>query len=147
MVKKIIGAYENEEQAIAAIEKLKNSGYTEDEISVVAKDMKKLDELEPEAEKVSAKGKDGMMTGVAAGGAIGLTGFFVGMDTFLMTGIGPLLAAGPIFATLGGAAAGLASKSGGLADTLQDMGVAEKEAKAYEDDVKNGKILIITDEK
>ena len=55
-------------------------------------------------------------------------------------GIGPLLAAGPIVATLAGVGAGGAA--GGIIGALVGMGIPEYEAKRYEGHVKNGGVLM-----
>ncbi|CAH0343894.1 general stress protein [Bacillus sp. CECT 9360] len=143
MEKRVIGVYENEEQAHAAVEDLKEKGYSMDEISLVAKNTEKLG---PEAEQVESKDMDGLIAGATTGGAIGLAGLFVGLSAIAIPGIGPILAAGPIFTTLGGAAAGLATKSGSLTEALKDTGLTEEEARQYEDEVKQGKILVMVTE-
>jgi hypothetical protein len=55
-------------------------------------------------------------------------------------GVEPLIAAGPIIATLSGAAAGAAV--GGLAGALIGLGIPEYEAKRYEGKAREGSILI-----
>jgi hypothetical protein len=142
MEKRVIGVYENEEQALAAVDELKRTGYSTDEISIVAKNNEQLDS---DVEQVNPSNRNGLVAGATAGGAIGLAGLLVGMSTFVIPGFGPILAAGPIFATLGGAVAGLATNAGSLSDVLQKNGLNEEEARQYEDDVKNGKILVMTE--
>lgn len=140
MDKRVIGVYEKEEQALAAVEDLKRTGYGIDEISIVAKDP---DKLKSAAEEVNPKNIDGLIAGATVGGAIGLTGLFVGLSAIALPGIGPILAAGPIFAILSGAAAGLATNAGGLSSALEEMGLDEEQARHYADDVKKGKILVM----
>lgn len=140
MDKRVIGIYENEKEAHAAVEELKAKGYSLDEISLVAKN---IEELGPEAEQVESKQMDRVVAGATTGGAIGLAGLFVGLSAIAVPGIGPLLAAGPIFTTLGGAAAGLANNSGSLTKALQETGLTEEEARQYEDEVREGKILVM----
>jgi hypothetical protein len=136
----VVGVYETEVQAIEAVEQLKNKGYTIDEVSIMAKDPQKLTET---AEEISPSTKDGMIAGAAAGGAIGLTGLFLGLSALAVPGIGPIIAAGPIISTLGGAAAGAASGAGGIKNALIETGISEEEAERYTDDVKDGKILVL----
>ncbi|PLT31287.1 general stress protein [Peribacillus deserti] len=143
MDKRVIGVYEKEEQAQAAVKELQNRGYSIDEISIVAKN---IDGLGLDADQVKSKETDGLVAGAAAGGAVGLTGLFLGLSYLAIPGIGPILAAGPIFTILGGAVAGLATNSGGLSKALQEIGLNEEEARTYEDDINKGKILIaVTD--
>jgi hypothetical protein len=67
-----------------------------------------------------------------------------GLAGLAIPGIGPILAAGPIAAALGGAlgGAGLGAAAGGLIGALTDMGVPEHEARHYEDAVRQGKTLV-----
>jgi hypothetical protein len=62
-----------------------------------------------------------------------------GLAGLAIPGIGPILAAGPIAAALGGAlgGAGLGAAAGGLIDALTDMGVPEGDARHYEDQVRH----------
>ncbi|MBM7694101.1 hypothetical protein JOC77_003545 [Peribacillus deserti] len=139
MEKRVIGIYENEEQAQAAVKDLQSKGYSMKEISIVAKN---IEGLGPSADQVKAKETDGLVAGAAAGGAIGLTGLFLGLSYLAIPGIGPILAAGPIFTILGGAVAGLATNAGGLSKALQELGLNEDEAREYEEDINKGKILV-----
>ncbi|MFJ7745910.1 general stress protein [Peribacillus sp. NPDC097295] len=142
MDKRYIKIFDNEDQALVAVNSLKKEGYTTDQISVVAKDSKSLSN---EVEEVSPTKTDGLIAGATAGGAVGLTGLLIGMSALAVPGIGPILAAGPLFATFGGAAAGAAAGAGGLEKPLMDYGLEKTEAKQYVEDIKNGKILVIAD--
>ena len=142
MDKRFIEIYENENEAMLAVENLKKEGYISDQISVVAKD---VENLPLGAEEVSPTKTDGLVAGAAAGGAVGLTGLLIGMSALAVPGIGPILAAGPLFATFGGAAAGAASGAGGLEKPLIDFGLDKAEANQYVEDIKNGKILVVAD--
>ncbi|PLS18138.1 general stress protein [Bacillus sp. M6-12] len=144
MEKQVIGIYENKEQAKTAVENLQSKGYNLDNISIVAKN---IDGLGPAADKAETKEKDGVIAGAAVGGAVGIAGFLVGMSALAVPGIGPIIAAGPIFSTISGAVAGLtANNGGGLRRALQEQGLDEKEARRYEEDVKKGRILIFATE-
>jgi hypothetical protein len=136
----VVGVYETEVQAIEAVEQLKSKGYTIDEVSIMTKNPEKLTET---AEEISPSTTDGIVAGAAAGGAIGLTGLFLGLSALAVPGIGPIIAAGPIIATIGGAAAGAASGAGGIKNALIETGISEEEAERYTDDVKDGKILVL----
>jgi hypothetical protein len=70
----------------------------------------------------------------------GALGWLAGIGSLAIPGLGPFIAAGPIMAALGGAAAGGAI--GGIAGALVGMGIPEYEAKRYEGKVKEGSILI-----
>ena len=75
----------------------------------------------------------GVSTGAIVGGAIGLAALAI-------PGIGPLLAAGPIAAALGGAVAGGAL--GGLIGSLVGLGIPTEHAKEYEAAVRSGGIVV-----
>jgi uncharacterized membrane protein len=62
------------------------------------------------------------------------------MGTLAIPGLGPFIAAGPIMAALGGAAAG--ATLGGVTGALIGMGIPEYEAKQYEGKIKEGNVLI-----
>ncbi|WP_409299950.1 general stress protein [Peribacillus sp. SCS-155] len=140
MTKRVIGLYETETEALKAVKDLQSQGYSIEEISVIAKN---IDGLGPNADKVAPRDQDGIVAGAAVGGAIGLAGLFLGISALAIPGVGPILAAGPIFSTLGGAVAGAATNAGGLVGALKDMGLEDEEARQYESDVTNGKILVM----
>ena len=142
MDKRIVGVYDNGDQAVQAIEDLKAQGYDRDAISVVARDRDDIDDIH---EETGTKTEEGLATGAATGGVLGgLAGFLAGVGALAIPGVGPILAAGPIAATLTGAAVG--AGAGGLAGALIGMGIPEDEANRYESDVKAGKILVLVDE-
>jgi hypothetical protein len=71
--------------------------------------------------------------GAAIGGVGGLLLSFAGMA---IPGVGPVLAAGPIVAALGGA--GLGAAAGGLIGVLTESGIPEDEAGLYAEGVRRG---------
>jgi hypothetical protein len=75
--------------------------------------------------------------GAALGGVGGLLLSFAGLA---IPGIGPILAAGPIIAALGGA--GIGAAAGGLIGGLTEHGVPEEHAHHYAEGVRRGDILI-----
>lgn len=80
-------------------------------------------------------------TGTATGGLIGaLAGLLVGLGTVALPGLGPIVAAGPLAAALGGAALGAAT--GGLIGALVDAGVPEEYASTYARHVERGHVLL-----
>ncbi|GIP41280.1 hypothetical protein J31TS4_45600 [Paenibacillus sp. J31TS4] len=141
MSRKIVGVFETEEQAIGAIEALKEQGYTEDDISIVAKDRKETAAVE---EQTGTKGAKGLAAGAVTGGVIGgAAGLFASVGSLAIPGIGPLLAAGAITATLTGAAIG--ASAGGFVGSLVGLGISEDEAKAYDDYVRGGMMLVLVE--
>lgn len=153
-MKRVVGIFKTEDQAIRAIEGLKRDGYREDEISVVTKDRGQHDRVAQVAGNVSDArdsriGRDDDTGSKAAGGAItggtigGIGGLLLGLGSFAIPGLGPIMAAGPIAAAIGGALAGGAV--GGLLGALTDFGIPEVEAREYETRINAGEILVLID--
>jgi uncharacterized membrane protein len=141
--KKIVGIYDTEQEAILAVEDLKNQGYNTEDISVISRNREDVDYI---SEETGTKAGKGAATGAAAGGTLGgVTGLLAGVGALAIPGIGPIIAAGPIVAALTGAAAG--AGVGGLSGALIGMGIPEDEAKHYDESVKDGKILVLVDKK
>jgi uncharacterized membrane protein len=139
--KKIVGIYDTEQEAILAVEDLKNQGYNTEDISVISRNREDVDYI---SEETGTKAGKGAATGAAAGGTLGgVTGLLAGVGALAIPGIGPIIAAGPIVAALTGAAAG--AGVGGLSGALIGMGIPEDEAKHYDESVKDGKILVLDD--
>ncbi|WP_299091887.1 general stress protein [uncultured Metabacillus sp.] len=135
--------YDTEKEAISAVEDLKRQGYKAEEISVISKNQDDVDTITDETGTTAG---EGAATGAVAGGTLGgLTGLLAGVGALVIPGIGPILAAGPIAATLTGAAVG--AGVGGLSGALIGLGIPEEDAKHYNASVKEGKILVIVDQK
>lgn len=128
-----IGVFNSHHQAERAVEALHDEGFTEDEISVIAKDTRGGDSQ-------NDGGMDSVADGMAWGGGLGaLGGLLAGIGALTIPGIGPIVAAGPLAATLSGAVAG------GIGGGLLDMGIPEDRGREYEEDVKQGRILCIVE--
>ena len=141
MDKRVVGVYDNGDDAVRAVEELKARGYDRDDISIVARDR---DEVEAVNAETGTKTEEGLAAGAATGGLLGgAAGLLAGVGALAIPGIGPILAAGPIAAALTGAAVG--AGTGGLAGALIGMGIPEDEAGQYERDVKDGKLLVLLD--
>ncbi len=68
---------------------------------------------------------DGAAAGAGVGAVLGgLAGLLVGIGALAIPGIGPIIAAGPLAATLAGA--GLGAATGGVIGALADAGVPEE---------------------
>lgn len=147
-MKKIVGIFNTEEKAIRAIEGLKAQGYMENEISVITKNTDTYEVIKMRTGMDVEEGMEdasGAVAGATVGGAIGgIGGLLLGLGALAIPGVGPIIAAGPIAATLVGALAGGAV--GGLAGALVDYGIPEDEAKDYEKRVNQGDIMILVDD-
>ncbi len=128
---KIVGVFESRERAREAIEALQEEGFSEEDLSIVAR---------------QDQGQDGgdmtedITQGAAWGGGLGaLGGILAGAGAIAIPGIGPILAAGPLAAGLTGAVAG------GIAGGLIDLGIPEEAGQQFEEDVKQGRLLAIVE--
>lgn len=120
------------------VTRLKNEGFSDDDISVLFPDKSSTKDF---AHEQNTKAPEGAVAGAGAGGAIGGTlGLLAGIGLLAIPGVGPFIAAGPIAASLSGLAVG--ATVGGITGALVGMGIPEIEAKRYEDKVKGGNILI-----
>ena len=142
MAKHTVGYYDTEQEAVAAIEELKQQGYRSEDISIVSKRQSDVDMISNET---GAEAVEGAVTGVAAGGALGgIGGVLLGLGALAIPGIGPVIAAGPIATGLVGLAAG--ASVGGLAGAFVGMGLSAEEANRHNEQFEEGKILVIVDE-
>lgn len=120
------------------VTRLKNSGFTGNDISVLFPDKSGTRDF---AHEKNTKAPEGASIGAGTGGVVGGTiGLLAGIGMLAIPGLGPFIAAGPIMAALSGIAAGAAV--GGVAGALIGLGIPELEAKRYEGKVKDGNILI-----
>lgn len=139
---RVVGSYGTEMEAVEVIEDLQRQGYRDEDISVLSKDKKDVERV---TEETGTQASEGAAAGAATGGALGgLGGVLAGLGALAIPGIGPIVAAGPIAAGLTGAVAG--AGVGGIAGALIGLGVPEDEAKSYEEQFKEGRILVLVEE-
>jgi hypothetical protein len=126
------------EQAETIVDNLKQSGFLNNNISVLLPDNEGTRDF---AHEKNTKAPEGAVTGAGTGGVLGgVLGWLAGIGSLAIPGIGPFVAAGPIMAALGGAAVG--ATVGGLTGALVGLGIPEYEAKQYEGKLRQGNILI-----
>lgn len=113
----------------------------------------RLGGYDEEVSIVEAEGKHGITTttaadaakGAAEGGVLGLgIGLIAGVTALMVPGVGAVLAAGPLWAALGGAlgTAAAGAVAGGVTGYLRDMGVPESEAARYAEAIGRGSVLV-----
>jgi len=125
-------------QAERIVDQLQAQGFPVSEISVLMPD---TDGTHDVGHVKATKAPEGTATGAATGGvAGGVIGLLAGIGALAIPGVGPLIAAGPIMAALGGAAVGAAT--GGVVGGLIGLGIPEIEAKRYEDKLQKGNYVI-----
>ena len=134
----IYGIYSHRSEAEAAVDRLVEAGFRNEDISVLLQDNVGTKDF---AHHKDTKAPEGTTTGVLTGGAIGGTlGLLAGIGALAIPGVGPLIAAGPIMGTLAGLGSG--GLVGGVIGALVGMGIPEYEAKRYEGRIKEGGILL-----
>jgi len=136
MTKAVIGVFRNEERAKEAISELKNQGFDEREISLIAQEKKEREEDDERRGNLTME-RQNLGEGVMTGGALGgIAGLLAGAGALLIPGIGPIIAAGPLAAFLTGVV------GGGLVGGLVDYGIPEERGRYFEERVKRGDILV-----
>jgi len=134
----VFGIYATPAAAEAAVDHLLSRGFPNSSISVLLPDDASTRAF---AHEKSTKAPEGTTTGATTGGVIGGTlGLLAGIGALAIPGVGPLIAAGPIVATLAGV--GVGGAVGGIVGALVGMGIPEYEAKRYEGAVKSGGTLL-----
>jgi hypothetical protein len=134
----VFGIYATPALAETAVDHLLSRGFANSDISVLLPDDESTRAF---AHEKATKAPEGTTTGAATGGVIGGTlGLLAGIGALAIPGVGPLIAAGPIMATLAGV--GVGGTVGGVVGALVGMGIPEYEAKRYEGAVKSGGTLL-----
>jgi hypothetical protein len=136
--KAVFGIYQTVAAAEGAVDTLRSSGFRTEDISALLPDNQGSKDF---AHEKGTKAPEGALTGAGTGLVVGGTlGWLAGIGSLAIPGMGPLIAAGPILATLSGI--GVGSVAGGIVGGLVGMGIPEYEAKRYEGRVRAGKILL-----
>ncbi|MCK6628794.1 MAG: hypothetical protein L6R45_26905 [Anaerolineae bacterium] len=142
-MKTIVGLFENEQNADAAIRELQRDGFDRNRFGVITQNrvMQKVNrEEEIQEGPIQAESKLGPAGGATVGG---LTGLLFGLGALLIPGIGPVVATGAIAAAVGGA--GIGAAAGGLLGALTSQGITEEGADFYAEGIKRGGVLVIVE--
>lgn len=137
--KTVVALYDNFSEAQRVVQDLVDHGFPRNNISMVASDYDGTyaDYLAREEDTDDVDAAQGAGFGAIVGG---LTGLLVSLGALAIPGIGPVLVAGPVAATLIGA--GVGAVTGGLLAALVDLGVPEEEAGYYAEGVRRGGTLV-----
>jgi hypothetical protein len=134
----VFGIYSSRAAAELAADTIVSAGFSPSDISVLLPENLGNRAIGTEkATKVPEGATAGGTTGAVLGGTLGL---LAGIGALAIPGVGPLIAAGPIMATLAGA--GVGGAIGGITGALVGMGIPEYEAKRYEGRIQKGGILL-----
>jgi hypothetical protein len=146
MTKTISRLYNSYGDARAAVRQLEAAGVDHNDISIIAsnadnwynngKDTFPDRDLDGRDDRKQAAGK-GAAIGATAGGAAGL---LAGLGLMAIPGVGPVVAAGWLVATLAGAAAGGAT--GGALGALSQAGISKEEADVYAEGLRRGGAVV-----
>jgi hypothetical protein len=145
----LTASFSDVESAERAYNKLRDRGYTDDEISVIMSEdsMKKHFGDKDKRDKNKDKSEFGNKAaeGAGVGGGIGsvigaAAGIIVALGTsVVIPGLG-VVVAGPLAAGLAGAGAG--GLAGGIVGALVGAGIPKERAERYEKGIKEGNIVI-----
>ncbi len=136
--KAVFGIVRSETQAERLIADLRTAGFRMSDVSVLLPGKGATRDF---AHAEGTKAPEGAVVGGGAGGALGGTlGLLAGLGALAIPGLGPFIAAGPIFAALSGAAVG--AVVGGVAGGLVGLGIPEIQAKLYEGKIRSGNVLV-----
>lgn len=153
MAKTVVGLFDSYSEAQHVVQDLIDGGFHRENISVVSNDSAHSAERErmvgTSDEHAAADGAGtGAVSGTVLGGALGL---LVGAGLLAIPGIGPVLAAGPLAASIGTIAAtvgagalgaGIGAATGGLMGGLVGAGVPQEDAEHYTEGVRRGGTLV-----
>ena len=141
----LTGMFRDRESAEKAYNSALSRGYTKDDVNVMMSDHTRDswfggDSAAADSE-LGSKALEGTGVGSAIGGTLGaiIAGVAAIGTSVLLPGLG-LVVAGPLLAALAGAGAG--GLTGGLVGALIGSGIPEEHAKAYEEGIKNGGMVV-----
>jgi hypothetical protein len=121
-----------------ALGALKKEGFRDTDVSVLLQENPGTKDL---VTQKATKAPEGAATGAGSGALVGgAIGWLAGTGALAIPGLGPLLVAGPIVATLAGI--GVGGALGGLTGALLGLGMPEYEAKRCRGRIEKGGILL-----
>ena len=163
-MKTIVGSFDSFEEAKRVSQDLMNEGFHDGDVNVVASNVRGtygtttatgtgttagtlqsdgggLTDRDTVRDRTVADDASGAATGAVTGGVVGgAAGLAASLMGLAIPGIGPIIAAGPIVATLSGA--GVGAVAGGLIGGLTDIGVSRTDAEYYAESVRRGGALV-----
>ncbi len=126
------GLYKTDAEAAAAVKALEDAGIASADISLISPDRGQAEATPP---RQTARGAE---VGSAIGG---VGGVLAGLGAFAIPGIGPVVGAGWLAATLVGALAG--GVAGGAIGAMTKAGMADEDAHLHAESVRRGNSMVI----
>lgn len=141
----IAHVYDSYSEASRVVTALEAAGIAQDDISLVSGDKAAGSSTGTATGATSGDPEQGAATGAGTGATLGTVvgggaGLLAGLGSLAIPGVGPLVAAGWLVATVTGAGVGAAA--GGLAGSLTGAGLSEADAKTHSEGVSRGGTLV-----
>lgn len=148
--KRAVGVFSNRQTAEQALQDLRDTGFSMEHVSVIARDAARNEEIAGTdvSRSVGNKADEGAAAGALSGVTLGgLTGLLVGLGLLAIPGIGPVMLAGATATTIATTLAGgaIGATAGSLLGALVGLGIPEKSARVYNERVSRGEFLVIVD--
>ncbi|MBE9170996.1 general stress protein [Pleurocapsales cyanobacterium LEGE 06147] len=147
--KRGIGVFPNHQETESALNELKESGFSMENVSIIAKQAEQEKEIS-EVEMSDRVGEQDVKspTGVVGDALTSATwgSLLVGLTSLSILGAGPILAAGALGVSLVTGLAGVGLGVVGtnkLIDALTDLGIPKEQARVYSDSLLQGDYLVI----
>ncbi|MEM7595540.1 MAG: general stress protein [Cyanobacteria bacterium P01_A01_bin.83] len=146
--KRSVGLFYSRDEAEAALRALKDDGFDMNRVNVIAKDADKVTESAgvEVAYDEGNNAAEGAGAGATSGAVLGgIGGLLLGLGTFAIPGVGPIIVAGEAASTIAStlAGAGIGAATGGIIGGLVGLGIPEDKAKIYSDRVGSGSYLVM----
>ncbi|MDE1996946.1 MAG: hypothetical protein KGI75_30885 [Rhizobiaceae bacterium] len=136
----VTGLFDDYDDAKLAVSQLEEADISSGDISIVSNTNGRT--VEEQGTKAGEGAGAGAGIGAVAGGAGGL---LAGLGMLAIPGVGPVVAAGWLAATLAGAGAGavVGGAAGGVIGALVKSGVPEEDAHVYAESIRRGGTLVM----
>jgi hypothetical protein len=137
--------FDRYDEATAAVARLEAAGIPHADVSIVSKESPDHHAGVTARHGDHADAKDAAADGTGAGATVGTVlggaaGLLTGLGLLAIPGVGPVVAAGWLVATLTGA--GIGAAAGGLIGGLTGAGVGEADAHTYDEGIRRGGTLV-----
>lgn len=140
-----VGTFTDRPDAVAAVQALRDAGFTESQIGLISRREPEADRTEKSKrtgladDPTDTRWEEGAGIGAAAGALTG-TGLGLAVLAGVIPPLGPVIAGGALVALL--ASAGGGATVGTIVGGLVGLGIPEDEAAVYEGDVTAGRTLV-----